>query len=354
MVGLPLAVPDSSASVLFPGATPNTLFEFSAGYRVPDNQALSTGRGYWLRFPSDGNVEIVGQGIPSNTLILEEGWNMISGPTCRIPAGLVVDGDLTLDGTLFGFDGLYQAATELVPGHGYWIRASRAGTLDLDCSATGKNARVLPSQEGWETLAFRDASGVTKKLYMTSGHLLPGAYTLPPAGPSETWRVAYDVGRYVGTANAGEVIRIDGEAGDLVVTSSVDISADLLSASGGLMGQIVMGQAPQEISQEVRGIRISGSELPMHFALHSAYPNPFNPVTNIAFDLPGSADVRLVVYDLLGRRVMQLAQEGLPAGASRTMQVDGSRLASGQYFYRIEARMASGVEAATGTFVLLK
>jgi len=67
--------------------------------------------------------------------------------------------------------------------------------------------------------------------------------------------VAYDLGRYVDTSNAEEVIHIDGEAGDLVVTSSVDISADLLSASGGLMGQIVMGHAPQQIAEEVRGIR---------------------------------------------------------------------------------------------------
>ena len=49
---------------------------------------------------------------------------------------------------------------------------------------------------------------------------------------------------------------------------------------------------------------IDGNEtLPTEFALHPAYPNPFNPSTTLRFDLPEAAQVYLVVYDLLGREV---------------------------------------------------
>jgi hypothetical protein len=84
---------------------------------------------------------------------------------------------------------------------------------------------------------------------------------------------------------------------------------------------------------------------PDGFWLEQNYPNPFNPTTVIRFEIPGTrgqelgaSDVRLVVYDLLGREVATLVNEALPAGKYH-VDVDGSRFAgsSGVYFYRLEA-----------------
>ncbi len=77
-------------------------------------------------------------------------------------------------------------------------------------------------------------------------------------------------------------------------------------------------------------------ELPDHFALSQNYPNPFNPATEIAFALPENARVRLTVYDVLGREVARLVDGELPAGYHR-VTFEGSRLATGMYFYRMEA-----------------
>jgi hypothetical protein len=99
------------------------------------------------------------------------------------------------------------------------------------------------------------------------------------------------------------------------------------------------------------------NEIPNEFYLHQNYPNPFNPVTKIKFSLPltsegGELDVKLAIYDVLGREVAVLipplrgGQEGLnpgtPAyrslGAGRyEVEFDGTNYPSGVYFYKLKA-----------------
>jgi hypothetical protein len=54
--------------------------------------------------------------------------------------------------------------------------------------------------------------------------------------------------------------------------------------------------------------------LPIQYALHQNYPNPFNPSTTMQFDLPKATDIRIVVYDLLGREVVRLVDQHLEPG----------------------------------------
>ena len=86
---------------------------------------------------------------------------------------------------------------------------------------------------------------------------------------------------------------------------------------------------------------VEDAELPAVFALRGAAPNPFNPSTTIAFDLPRAADVRLAVYDLAGRLVRTLAAGRMPAGAHRVVwngrDDRGGTAASGMYLYRLRA-----------------
>lgn len=72
------------------------------------------------------------------------------------------------------------------------------------------------------------------------------------------------------------------------------------------------------------------------FALGQNYPNPFNASTNINFSLSFAGRVNLKVYDLLGREVAVLASGFMESG-SHVVTFDGSSLASGLYFYRLEA-----------------
>jgi hypothetical protein len=77
-------------------------------------------------------------------------------------------------------------------------------------------------------------------------------------------------------------------------------------------------------------------ELPTAFALDTAYPNPFRATAEITWSLDSDVDAKVVVYDMLGRRVTVLADGPMPAGTHRA-SLDGSRLSSGVYVVRLEA-----------------
>ncbi len=90
-------------------------------------------------------------------------------------------------------------------------------------------------------------------------------------------------------------------------------------------------------------------ESPTRFALYGNYPNPFNPTTEIRFDLPESVQVRLMVYDLMGREVARLVDGPMAAGR-HAATFEAKDLPSGTYLYRLTA----GRYTRTGRMVLLK
>jgi hypothetical protein len=86
----------------------------------------------------------------------------------------------------------------------------------------------------------------------------------------------------------------------------------------------------------VTGINDIPSEVPLTFELKQNYPNPFNPTTTINYQLAKQSNVQLDVFNTLGQKVMSLVNERQAAGVYN-VQFDARNLASGIYFYRIQA-----------------
>jgi len=75
---------------------------------------------------------------------------------------------------------------------------------------------------------------------------------------------------------------------------------------------------------------------PKGFALEQNYPNPFNPTTTIMYQLPVASQVKLEVFDMLGRKVSSLVEQTQNAGRYQA-NFNAADLTSGMYFYRLQA-----------------
>jgi hypothetical protein len=116
-------------------------------------------------------------------------------------------------------------------------------------------------------------------------------------------------------------------------------SGEFLNANGNVVS-IELGS--------YEGAVVKTTEIPANFALNQNYPNPFNPVTTISFNLPVASEYTLIVYNVTGQVVTQFAGEA-EAGVVE-LEWDASGIASGVYFYRLQA----GEFAATKKMLLLK
>jgi hypothetical protein len=85
------------------------------------------------------------------------------------------------------------------------------------------------------------------------------------------------------------------------------------------------------------GVNPPDPNVPEVFSLSQNYPNPFNPFTRINYEIPKNSVVKLAVYDILGREVVKLVNNELKVPGRYSVEFDGANLASGIYFYRIEA-----------------
>lgn len=86
----------------------------------------------------------------------------------------------------------------------------------------------------------------------------------------------------------------------------------------------------------VIGITPITSEIPKQYKLEQNYPNPFNPVTNINIAIPVRSNVKLMVFDMLGREIETLVNGNLEAGSYK-VSWNAQKYSSGIYFYRIIA-----------------
>jgi hypothetical protein len=89
---------------------------------------------------------------------------------------------------------------------------------------------------------------------------------------------------------------------------------------------------------------VSGNNnIPERFALEQNYPNPFNPSTVIKYQVPAASNVKITVYDILGKKVAELVNAKIEAGY-HSVEFNSTGLASGLYIYKMEAGSFSEVK----------
>lgn len=153
-----------------------------------------------------------------------------------------------------------------------------------------------------------------------------------PGDPSMIW-IADESGQVLFSADTGRTWTVQLSVGgnhqlrDLAIVSSThgwllgDDGCVYRSSNGGDPPVAVRGEPP---------------EFPHAFSLEQNYPNPFNPETVVRYQVPVASDLKIIVYDLLGRQVAVLVNDRKEAG-SYEVKFSGTGLASGVYFYRLQA-----------------
>ena len=164
-----------------------------------------------------------------------------------------------------------------------------------------------------------------------------------------------DVSKRFGTETVIENLSLSVQEGEILTllgpsgcgkTTTLRLVAGLDRPDG---GEIRLNESAQ---QTLTAAKVG--TLPDRFAIHGNYPNPFNPVTTLRFDLPSDGEVSVAIFDLLGRQVMSLSPTYMQAGVARTLRVDAAALPSGTYLYRVRASFGDRVDIQEGRMLLVK
>lgn len=376
MVGLPIVAGGYEYGDMFgidlngdgisdtPEPTAGTLYSFNGSYN--EEAAMAPGQGYWLRFdmpccdPAIYGVPghpMGGYDLLTQTISLSEGWNMISG--ISVSAGEDdVDGfdEIGVPNSVYGFNGTYYQAETIDPGQGYWIRASADGAITISIGAGGAGKKVEPVDylKNANYLTITNGDGLTG-MPLHFGATVPenkqieyGLPPLPPAGAFDT-RFSDDM-RYTEDMGTIEIMNN---------TESLSIDYYVVNQEKWILTfndevHLLEGSGVIELDGTVNSVtlRKEGTvpSVPGTFSLKQNHPNPFNPTTQIAFELPDSQEkVKITFWNLTGQKVATIQAGDLNAGL-HSYSFDGSQLASGAYIYRIDA----GPYQATKKMLLMK
>ena len=343
LVGLPLEIENTSYSNLFPESIEGTLYSFDNTY-IPDS-ILILGYGYWLKFNNAGSTALTGIPINELTISLSEGWNLISGISISVDINTIIDvNDLIVFGTIYGFNGTYVSAEMINPGVGYWLRSYEDGEITISSNST------LSAKTTRETITLLEHANTltlnNQTLYF--GVEIPEdeklRYSLPPKPPAGAFDVRFS-GNWKYCGNDG-VIEIMNPHETLEIQYNIQNNEKWeiipVIANGTKWSATIPMNGKKNITlnsyiEKLILRKSQSTTIPQKFALHPAYPNPFNPSTTISFDIPDAADrnTSLHIYDITGKLATTLINKVLPAG-SHVVTWNPKNLSSGLYIVQLK------------------
>jgi hypothetical protein len=246
---------------------------------------------------------------------LANGWNMVSVPltvddyhkTVRYPTAI---------SNAFAYQGGYVTQPILVNGKGYWLKFD--GSQAVPTSGYDRTLDSIDVAPGWNLVGSLSATVSVSNITSSP----PGIVTSPFFGYGGSYQIATTI-----EPGRGYWVRAN-QAGKLYLSTAIALP------EAGRIRIVNNGEAPppppdrMDITQ--KGL------IPKEFMLGQNYPNPFNPTTLIRYDLARDSRVVLKVFDIYGRLVGTLVDAFQSAG-SRSVEFGAGRLASGVYFYRLQA-----------------
>jgi len=330
-----------------------TMYSFSGRYRSASE--LESQKGYWVKSRSGSQIEFDGEADTTATIPLEKGWNIIGGTADTVSVSALKDPNgIRSPANIFEYiDGSYQAATEIKPTGGYWVHANSSGNVELSTAGSSSNKIIAKQTQPVDVIRFSRGNSVQQFFISRSllKHSERNRYRMPPQGPSpeldvrtdDGFRIAGDKSTELQLTTSGYPVRasISSQANSSYVLKGVT-GADTLYYSLKPGNDVVL-QRPHQKLFLVKGAK---SAIITEHDLMPNYPNPFNPSTQIPYQIASQAKVTLEVYNVLGQKVQTLVNQEQAPG-SYTVQFDGSNLSSGMYFIQLKAGSKSKIQKMT-------
>ncbi|GEM_PF-5038720 len=352
LLSLPLVPYDDLKGSLFPTASSKAFGYVNGSYRSEDH--LKPGLGYWLKFPRDTQVTLVGEEFLRDTVAVIAGWNMIGALSITVPVSSVASiPPGIVRSHFFDYAGAYRVADTLVPLRGYWVKVDTAGQLIITAptfpAQPTKLASSMFNTEEVNRLMVRDARGNEECLYFAvNGDLDARRFVMPPIPPAGSFDARFSSNRMLEVIGSGQSGEFQVRISDALypVTIGWEIKQQSAIATLEIADQEIhlMHTGFTRILSPASKVRLKLSDsptTPQTFTLQQNYPNPFNPSTIIKYALPTNSRVVLMVFNTLGQEVLSLVNETQQAGY-KSVTFDARRLSSGLYFYRLVATDASG------------
>ena len=188
--------------------------------------------------------------------------------------------------------------------------------------------RTTNSGENWSIVPTASGSGLNALHFPTS---------------SSGWACGYD-GIIMNTTNSGANWTYQSTPVPTLILKDINF---INSSTGWCVGYL--GTILKTTNGGITAVQQTGTEIPQTFLLSQNFPNPFNPVTSINFNIPSLSITKLIVFDQLGMEVETLVNEQLSPGSYK-YEWNAADYPSGVYFYKLQA----GEFVETKKMVLMK
>ncbi len=254
-------------------------------------------------------------GLPRDTV--SPGWNMVSLPVVPPDYRKAVLFPSAVS-SAFAFSGSYAPRDTMENGSGFWLKFSSPETLLV--TGAPKPVDSINVRHGWNMVG-----SVASPTSVSSISSIPGGIvTSQFYGYSGSYYIANSL-----VPGKAYWVKVN-QAGVLILGGSSPASSRIAIS---LISEIPPPAPSPSLSPT--------TALPTSYSLGQNYPDPFNPSTTIAYQLPASGFVSLKVYNMVGQVVAVL--KGGPEDAGyKSVQWDASAFPSGVYLYELKASTSSG------------
>lgn len=339
LMSIPVEASENSKEALFPNSS-SYAYGYNGNYFIKNN--LELGKGFWLKFVAPLTHNLAGQIISSVSIPVSNGWNLIGSLNSTIPVSSIITTPPNIIMTpFFHFSNGYYATTNLEKGKGYWVKVSQDGLFQLNTTFSKYDIQYQYDFEGYDKLKITDVRGKTTYLYF--GGNLDAGYELPPIPPAEIFDIRFITNFNI--SNSVDLIKMQSVESPLALeffsnrNSSLKISDPI---SGELLSNMYNGDKLKLDNNNAFGIQTEYSLGDISFQLYQNFPNPFNPATNIKFQIPEASKVSLKVFDILGREIATLVNaKHEPGEYNYQFSISNFQLTSGVYFYTLTANNQS-------------